>query len=125
MFCWYWKKYWNISEYNFAWIELNMWCPARNVMNTWWGSALLKDKENTLTLIKKLRSTVDMPFSIKTRTGINEDDIENQIEFLVQASAYVDMISIHGRTVKQAYSWWSNRDFIYKLKKNVIQNVKS
>jgi tRNA-dihydrouridine synthase len=45
-----------------------------------------------------------MPFSIKTRTGINEDDIKNQMEFMEQASAYVDMISIHGRTIKQAYS---------------------
>lgn len=112
------SKLWILnSEFTFAWIELNMWCPARNVMNTWWGSALLKDKENTLKIIKKLRKLVKMPFSIKTRTGLNEEDIENQMEFLVQASAYVDMITVHGRTVKQAYSWESNRDFIYELKK--------
>jgi tRNA-dihydrouridine synthase len=42
-----------------------------------------------------------MPFSIKTRTGIDENDMEDQLKFLIEASKYVSMITIHGRTVKQ------------------------
>jgi tRNA-dihydrouridine synthase len=42
-----------------------------------------------------------MPFSIKTRTGKDENDLKEQMNFLVEASKYVSMISIHGRTVKQ------------------------
>ncbi len=114
------KKYAKV----FSWIELNMWCPARNVMNTGWGSALLKDRKKTLELIKKLRNTVKMPFSIKTRTGIDEKDTKKQMEFLIEASDHVDMISIHGRTTKQIYSWDADWNFIYELKKKANKKCK-
>ncbi|MEI6672071.1 MAG: tRNA-dihydrouridine synthase [bacterium] len=42
-----------------------------------------------------------MPLSFKTRTGIDENDHKKQMKFLVEASEYVSMITIHGRTVKQ------------------------
>ena len=108
-----------ILNSTFSWIELNMGCPARNVMNTWWGSALLQNKKNTLDIIKKLSWTINMLFSIKTRTGINEEDRKNQMEFLREASKYVSMISIHGRTVKQAYTGDADWEFIYELKKQI------
>lgn len=38
---------------------------------------------------------------MKTRTGIDEQDTKEQMKFLIEASTYVDMITIHGRTVKQ------------------------
>jgi tRNA-dihydrouridine synthase B len=114
------KKYAKI----FSWIELNMGCPARNVMNTGWWSALLKDRKQTLALIKKLSWTIKMPFSIKTRIGIDENDLKEQMKFLVEASTYVDMITIHGRTVKQWYSWDADRKFIYELKRQ-IQGARS
>lgn len=60
-----------------------------------------------------------MPFSIKTRTGINEEDRNNQIKFLIEASKYVAMITIHGRTVKQAYTGDADWDFMYELKKQI------
>ncbi len=101
----------------FSWIELNMWCPAKNVMNTGWGSALLKNRKKTLNLIKKLRNTVKVPFSIKTRIGLDEPDRTEQMKFLVKASKYVDMISVHGRTTKQVYSGDVDWKFIYELKK--------
>ena len=42
-----------------------------------------------------------MPLSIKTRTGKDENDLNEQMEFLIEVSSYVSMITIHGRTVKQ------------------------
>jgi len=60
-----------------------------------------------------------MPFSIKTRTGTDENDLKEQMDFLVEASTYVSMITIHGRTVKQWYSLDANWEFIYELKKKV------
>lgn len=42
-----------------------------------------------------------IPLSIKTRTGTDENDLKEQMKFLVEASNYVRMITIHGRTVKQ------------------------
>jgi len=111
------------SDY-FYWLELNLGCPAKTVMQNGWWSAMLKDKVRTLEIIKKIRNTIKMPFSIKTRTWINEDDLENQKQFILEASNYVDMITVHGRTVKQWYGGDIDRDFIYDIKKNTNPNCK-
>lgn len=103
----------------FIGIELNMGCPALNVMRSGWGSELLKDKENALNILKALRKTCRMPFSIKTRTGVDIPDKAAQLEFLIKASDYVDMISIHARTTKQWYGPGLDWDFIYTLKTEI------
>ncbi len=114
------KKYWK----NLFWIELNTGCPANNVMKSWWGSALLKDKEFTLDIIKTLSKNLKVPFSIKSRTWINDEDKKSQMDFLVKASDYCHMITIHCRTLKELYSGEWDRDFIYELKKRANKNCK-
>lgn len=91
------KKYAHI----FSGLELNMGCPAKNVMHTGGGGGLLRDKENTLNILQELRKIISLPFSFKTRTGLDDQDREEQMKFLVEASQHVDRITIHGRTVKQ------------------------
>lgn len=103
----------------FIGIELNMWCPANNVMKSWGWAELIKDKSRSLEIIRNLRKVIDMPFSIKTRTGTNEQDKQNQTEFLIKASEYVDMITIHGRTTAQWYWPHPDRNFIYQLKEQL------
>lgn len=114
----------NKYEKYFEWIELNLWCPANNVMRSWWWAQLLNDKKNTLKIIKKLAETSKLPFSIKTRTWIDDKDKKNQTDFILEASKYCSMISIHWRTVKQHYSWDADRDFIYNIKKSADKNCK-
>jgi len=64
-----------------------------------------------------------MPFSIKTRTGTNEQDKQNQTNFLTKASDYVDMITIHGRTTAQGYGPHPDWNFIYNLKEKLPNQV--
>lgn len=114
------KKYWN----KIFWIELNTGCPANNVMKSWWWSALLKDKESTLNIIKTLSKSLKTPFSIKSRTGLNEEDKKAQMDFLIEASNFCHMITIHARTLKELYSGDWDREFIYELKKKANKNCK-
>jgi tRNA-dihydrouridine synthase len=111
------------SKY-FKWIELNIWCPANNVMKSGWWSQLLTDKKNTLEIIKSLKLNLDIPFSIKTRTWLNQEDKNNQTEFILQASKYCSMITIHWRTL----AWWYHEipdlDFIYNIKKLADKSCK-
>ena len=110
----------------FSWIELNTWCPSNTVMKVGWWSDMLKDKEKTLNIIKKLSEiSWKLPFSLKTRAWINEDDKVKQLEFLVKASTYCDKITIHWRTLKQLYSWDSDWEFIYEVKNNIKKNWNS
>ena len=114
------KKYANI----FTGIELNTWCPANNIMRSGWGSELLKDKKNLLHILQALSQQAELPLSIKTRTGVNEDDKEAQMEMLVDASPYCSMISVHGRTVKQGYGGDPDWEFIYELKRKSDKKCK-
>jgi tRNA-dihydrouridine synthase len=114
------NKYWSF----FKWIELNIWCPANNVMKSWWWAQLLTDKKNTLKIIQSLKSNLDLPFSIKTRTGLNEKDKKDQTEFILESSKYCSMITIHWRTLVWWYSEDPNRDFIYNIKKLANKNCK-
>ena len=105
----------------FIGIELNMWCPAQNIMRSGGWSELLKDKENALNMIKTLRENCKMPFSIKTRTGVDMPDKAAQLAFLIKASQYVDIITIHGRTTKQWYGPGLDWDFIYIAKTEIAR----
>ena len=110
----------------FSGIELNTWCPSNTVMKVWWWSDMLKDKEKTLNIIKEL-SEVDghLPFSLKTRAWLNDGDKIEQLSFITKASMYCSKISIHGRTLKQLYTWEADWIFISEIKKKVETNWNS
>ena len=107
-----------------AWIELNTGCPANNIMKSGGWSTLMKDKERTLGIIKNISEKISVPFSIKSRTGLDNVDKSRQLEFLVEASNYCDKISVHSRTLKELYHWDWDRDFIYSLKSKANKNCK-
>ena len=107
-----------------AGIELNTGCPANNIMKSWWWSALLKDKENTLVIIKELSQNLRIPFSIKSRTWLNDEDKAKQLDFLVKASEYCNKITVHSRTLKELYHGEWDWNFIYELKSKANQNCK-
>lgn len=107
----------------FKWIELNTWCPSNSVMKVWWGSELMKDKKKTIEIIKTLSENLHhLPFSVKTRAWLNEQDKENQLQFIQEISPYCSKITIHGRTLKQWYRGESDWDFIQKAK-NLISHT--
>lgn len=103
----------------FSWIELNIWCPSPKVLSCWAGAGMMKDKQKTLEYIKLISECTNLPFSIKTRTGLNDQDKRKQFEFIIDASKYCKTISIHGRTYSQAHNGLVDRDFIYNIKKEV------
>lgn len=110
----YWEK--------IAWIELNTWCPANNIMKSWGWSTLMKDKKRTLEIIKDISNKLKIPFSIKSRTWLDNMDKSRQLDFLIEASAYCNKISVHSRTLKELYHWEWDWDFIYELKTKANKN---
>lgn len=84
-------------------IDINMGCPAKKVVNGYSGSALLKDLDHALTLIEAVVGAVDLPVTLKTRLGW-DDDLLNAPELAKRAeNAGIRMITIHGRTRCQFY----------------------
>jgi len=112
------------KNYDFDAIELNIGCPAPKIMRFWAGSALMLDKNNTLEMIKILSEVIKRPFTIKTRVGVNEQDKQKQKEFIIKASEFCSIISIHARTLKQEHSWETDIDFVLDVKNKVNPNCK-
>lgn len=108
------KKY-----HGFFGIELNIGCPSPKVLSCGAWAGMMKNKTKTLEYIKLLSESTTLPFSIKTRSWLNEQDKKDQFQFIVDAAKYCKTISIHGRTYSQAHNGSVDRDFIYNIKKEI------
>lgn len=107
-----------IERYDVAWIDINMWCPAKKVVKSWHGSWLIINRDTAFEIVETINKATKLPISVKTRLGW--DGADTLIEFVKWLeNAWASLITVHGRTAAQAYTW--NADFtqIYELKKNV------
>ncbi len=86
-----------------AMIDINMGCPAKKVTNGYSGSALLRTPDHALTLIEAVVQAVDVPVTLKTRLGW-DDDCLNAADVAHRAeNAGIKLVTIHGRTRCQFY----------------------
>ncbi|MFZ5963783.1 tRNA dihydrouridine synthase DusB [Thalassococcus sp. BH17M4-6] len=84
-------------------IDINMGCPAKKVVGGYSGSALMRDLDHALRLIEAVVGAVDVPVTLKTRLGWDDDTL-NAPELARRAEAAgIAMIVIHGRTRCQFY----------------------
>lgn len=84
-------------------IDINMGCPAKKVVGGYSGSALLRDPDHALRLIEAVVNAVDVPVTLKTRLGWDDQSL-NAAEVAASAErAGVQLVTIHGRTRCQFY----------------------
>jgi len=97
-------------------IDVNMGCPASNITKNGSGSALLRDLKLAEEIIKKVRNAVTIPFTIKIRSGWNDNDIVyNEVGKIAEDNG-VDAVFFHGRTRKQMFSDTVRYEHIQNLK---------
>jgi tRNA-dihydrouridine synthase B len=79
-------------------IDLNMGCPARKVCQVACGSALLKDEALVARIVQAVVRAIDVPVTLKYRTGWDTTD-RNAVRIARMAEgAGVRMLTLHGRT---------------------------
>ncbi len=99
-------------------VDVNMGCPAKKIVNSMHGSALMKDIDLACRIVEAMKKRVSIPVSVKTRLGWS--DPSELIPFIQKLeSAGLDLITIHGRTYSQAFTGEADWDPIYELKRNV------
>ncbi|MBY4892107.1 tRNA dihydrouridine synthase DusB [Rhodobacteraceae bacterium N5(2021)] len=84
-------------------IDINMGCPAKKVTGGMSGSALMRDLDHALRLIDAVVNAVNLPVTLKTRLGWDDDTLNAPTLAQRAESAGIQMITIHGRTRCQFY----------------------
>ncbi len=106
-------------EFNPEFIDINMGCPAPKIAGNGGGSALMKNPTLAGEIVKAVRETVDLPLTVKMRTGWDENSI-NCVELAKICEANgADAITVHGRTKTQMYSPPVNLNHIKAVKQAV------
>jgi tRNA-dihydrouridine synthase B len=91
-----------LSHYPVAGIDLNMGCPAPRIYRKNVGGGLLRDPDKIDRILGDLRSTVDGLLTVKMRIGFEDTVNFEQILNLIDKHQ-IDLLSLHGRTVKDMY----------------------
>lgn len=104
---------------NFVAIDVNMGCPVPKVVKIGEGSALMKNMPLASEIIRAMKSSTDLPVTVKIRKGWNEASI-NAVEFaLAMEASGADAVAVHGRTREQYYSGKADWDIIRRVKSAV------
>jgi len=105
-------------KYNIAWIDINMWCPAKKVVRSWHWSSLLINECTAFEIVRAMNEATHLPISVKTRLSFDwGQDLIKFTKWLEKA--WASLITIHWRTAKQAYTWDADLEPIYELKKHL------
>ena len=97
-------------------IDINMGCPVKKVCNSWCGSALLQDEALVERILNAVVRAVDVPVTLKFRTGWNRAN-KNALNIArIAEQAGVQMLTLHGRTRADGYAGEAEYDTIAMVK---------
>ena len=97
-------------------IDINMGCPAKKVCNKAAGSALMKNEKLVEDIIKSVVNAVNIPVTLKMRTGWNEENKNAPTIAKIAEDNGIKMLAIHGRTRTQKYNGDAEYDTVKKIK---------
>jgi tRNA-dihydrouridine synthase len=100
-----------LLRHNVAGIDLNLGCPAPKVYKKNVGGGLLREPEKVGEILRVLRAAAPGLFTVKMRIGFSDTANFDRLLDLINEHA-VDLLSVHGRTVKEMYRSDVHYDFI-------------
>lgn len=117
----------SFSSYKYAkndtppdFIDINMGCPVKKIVNNGEGSALLKSPRLCGEIIKSCVEASSVPVTVKIRAGWDKDSINaTEIAKIAEANG-ASAITIHGRTREQMYESYADLEII-KAVKNAVK----
>lgn len=100
-------------------IDINMGCPAKKICNVMAGSALLKDEPLVSQILKAVVAAVDVPVTLKIRTGWDKNNRNAVTVAKMAEDIGVQALAMHGRTRACAYLGDAEYDTIAKVKQAI------
>ncbi|MGZ8204022.1 MAG: tRNA dihydrouridine synthase DusB [Burkholderiales bacterium] len=100
-------------------IDINMGCPAKKVCNVMAGSALLKDEALVSRILEKVVAAVDVPVTLKIRTGWDRSHRNAITVARIAEASGVTALAIHGRTRACGFSGEAEYETIAEVKSEI------
>lgn len=97
-------------------VDINMGCPAKKVCNVWSGSALLQDEALVGRILDAVVKSVEVPVTLKIRTGWSRDNKNGVTIAKIAESAGVAALAVHGRTRADLYAGEAEYETIAAIK---------
>jgi tRNA-dihydrouridine synthase B len=100
-------------------IDINMGCPAKKVCNVAAGSALMSDEPLVARILEAVVAAVDIPVTLKLRTGPNPQQRNALRIARIAEAAGVKLLAVHGRTRACGFRGEAEFDTIAEVKAGV------
>ncbi len=100
-------------------IDINMGCPAKKVCRKLAGSALLKDERLVSDILTTVVASVDVPVTLKMRTGWDREHKNAVTIARIAEDAGVKSLALHGRTRACRYRGDAEFETISRIKEIV------
>ena len=85
-------------------IDFNMGCPSRNVVNSGNGVAMMKSPEVVEACVQAMAKASSVPVTVKMRTGW-EANAPNAVDIArISVDAGAVMVAVHGRSYRQGFT---------------------
>ncbi len=99
-------------------VDINYGCPVKKVACKGAGAGILLDLPKMQQMTDEIVKRVNLPVTVKTRLGWDEDSIKIIEVAKRLQDVGVQALTIHGRTRKQMYKGEANWEFIAEVKNN-------
>jgi len=100
-------------------IDLNFGCPAKKVVKSGAGAALLNNLLRMRTIVRAVVNATSVPVSAKIRIGWDEKNLVAVKASQILEEEGVCWITVHGRTKKMGFKGRANWNIIREVKESV------
>lgn len=97
-------------------IDINMGCPVNKIIKAEAGAKWLLDPDKVYEMVQAVTRAVDVPVTVKMRTGWDEEHLFAVDNALAAESAGASALAMHGRTRVQMYEGTADWDVLKKVK---------
>jgi len=97
-------------------IDLNFGCPVKKVVSKNGGASILKDIELLEMIVRKVTASVDLPVTLKYRSGWDDQHIVTTEVAHIAESNGISAVCLHPRTRTAGFTGSANWDHIKQVK---------
>lgn len=100
-------------------IDINFGCPVKKIVNSYAGSALMRDEDLAVRIIDAVVAAVDVPVTVKMRLGWDENSLNAPSLARRAEQSGVKMVTVHGRTRCQLYNGQADWHAVRKVREAI------